>query len=90
MVKMMHMITMSGTGRATTQEAMSKGIRVTAKKRPNIMAPATITITMQETRRVSVMEAMNPFQLSLRCKMLIRTANSEPTAPASVGVKKPK
>jgi hypothetical protein len=35
-----------------------KGILVTARKRPNITAPATIIMTMQDTHRVSAIDCL--------------------------------
>ena len=63
-MKMMAMMTKSGTGREVTHSAMLKGIRVTVRNFPKITAPATIMITIQEILRVSVMELTNPCQLN--------------------------
>ena len=69
--------------------ATSKGIRVTARKCPNTMAPATMTRIMQLTRIVSSSDWTNPFQVRWRPTTAIRIVPTAPMAAASVGREEP-
>jgi len=72
-----------------TQVPTSKGIRVTARKCPNTVAPATMTRIMQVTRVVSTRDWTKPFQDRCRPATAISRVPKAPTAAASVGVKTP-
>ena len=86
---MIPMVIQVGTGRLLKKLASSKGIRLTARKCPKTTAPATITRTIQDVRRVSKRARFSMGKLSfLRTKAMMR-APKAPMDAASVGVKKP-
>ena len=68
---------------------MAKGRRVTARNRPKIMAPVTRKNTIAEIFSDSATELTNPFQVRRRLTRVTTRAKKTPTAPASVGVKRP-
>jgi len=84
-----HNIIQEGTGRPATHSAATKGRRVTARKRPKMIAPATSINIMQDIRNVSITEPKNPFHVSFLRARLISIATTEPAAPASDGVNSP-
>jgi len=72
-----------------TQAPTSKGIRVTARKWPKTVAPATMTRIMQVIRVVSTRAWEKPFQDRCLPATAIRRVPKAPMAAASVGVKTP-
>src|SRR4030043_1428538 len=75
-----------GNGSVLIHDAASKGNRGTARKRPKIVAPATIIKTMHEIRSVSLHEAINPFQVSFFLTIQIIRPTALLAAAASVAV----
>src|SRR3989339_706446 len=84
------MTSQGGSGRPPTQWDRVYGIRVTAMKWPKIVAPATITMTMQLKRVVSAMDFRKFCQDNCRRITDRASVKKAPVAAASVGVKKPK
>ncbi len=77
------------TGSPAAKSAIMKGRRVTARKRPKMIAPVTSTKTKQEIFKVSRIDFTIPAQVSLPATAVITRVRNTPTAPASVGVKIP-
>ena len=73
-----------------SHSAKSKGSLVIAKKCPNITAPATIIITIQDVRTVSFKDLIKFLKVICRLMIPIIRVAAAPMAAASVGVKKPK
>ena len=65
------------------------GMVVTAKKALKTRAPVTMINIMPVLRMVSMMESLNPCQVSCRLTRDSTIAPHAPTAPASVGVNQP-
>ena len=78
-----------GRGSPARNSARLEGIRVTARKCPNIRAPATIIMIMQEVRSVSMSERTKIFQVNCRWKSETAMVPAAPIAAASVAVKNP-
>src|SRR5512143_586134 len=75
-----------GSANVLIHDAASKGSRVTARKRPKIVAPATIINTRHEIRSVSTQEATNPFQVSFFLTRQMIRPTALLAAAASVAV----
>src|SRR4030042_2631829 len=75
-----------GSGRGLIHVAASKGNLVTARKRPKIVAPATIIKTRHEIRRVSTHDITNPFQVSFFLTIQMIKPTALLAAAASVAV----
>src|SRR5512139_2160940 len=75
-----------GNGSVLIHDAASKGNRVTARKRPKMVAPATIIKTRHEIRRVSTHDETNPFQVSFFLIIQIIRPTALLAAAASVAV----
>ncbi|MBA7583473.1 hypothetical protein ES708_25418 [subsurface metagenome] len=79
-----------GRGSPPTQSARTRGILATAMKCPKMIAPVTMTITMQVIRRASLTAKRNPCQLSCRLTSPMSKAPAAPAAPACVGLNQPR
>ena len=86
---MIAIIAAGGRGSPPTHSDKTMGILATAMKCPKIIAPVTMTITMQLMRRASLIANRNPCQFSCRLDRPMSKAPKAPAAPACVGLNQP-
>ena len=83
------MMTLRGIGREPNQSAMMKGILVTAKKCPRMVAPARRISIMPAIASEFIIDSIRPFRLISFLRSTRMNTAKAPTLPASVGTKNP-
>ncbi|MBA7683798.1 hypothetical protein ES703_92183 [subsurface metagenome] len=84
------MIAKGEMGSPPAQSDKRKGILVTAMKWPKMIAPVTMTMTMQVISKLSLAASTNLCQLIVLLTRVIMRAPAAPAAPAWVGLNQPR